>query len=297
MTTLNEARPSVNSGKILTSDQIDVAMLARCRSSLPGNDPLLIAFSHHVRAGGGRTRARLAYQASLLLNLTEEDALELATAVELVHNASLVQDDFQDRSENRRGRSSVWYTYGMDTAVCLTDLLLSSSFASLSTISHTSVVPQLISHLHRAVTQTLRGQLNDVSRDENSTIENYLSIAERKSGPFFALALELPLIVAGHQGNVVDASRAASHFALGYQIIDDIADKETDRYCEAGVNAFLILEQKLGEELALSKTLDLAQEQLEISRSFVAELPNGFLSLIEALIKPLEETIINYRHA
>src|SRR5512138_306013 len=46
-----------------------------------------------------------------------EDALPAATAVELIHNFSLIHDDIQDRSEYRRHRRTVWALWGEAQAI------------------------------------------------------------------------------------------------------------------------------------------------------------------------------------
>src|SRR5512138_3912878 len=46
-----------------------------------------------------------------------EDALPAATAVELIHNFSLIHDDIQDRSEYRRHRKTVWALWGDAQAI------------------------------------------------------------------------------------------------------------------------------------------------------------------------------------
>ena len=52
---------------------------------------------YHLKSGGQRMRARLALHASVALGLSQADAVSIAAAVELLHNASLIHDDLQDR--------------------------------------------------------------------------------------------------------------------------------------------------------------------------------------------------------
>ena len=53
------------------------------------------AATYHLKSGGRRVRARLAWQAGIALGLTEADAMVIATVAECLHSASL-------RSEERR---------------------------------------------------------------------------------------------------------------------------------------------------------------------------------------------------
>ena len=57
-------------------------------------------------------------------HLDERRTLLLATAVEMLHNASLLHDDVIDTADTRRGQSSVNARWGNATAVLVGDWLL-----------------------------------------------------------------------------------------------------------------------------------------------------------------------------
>jgi len=46
-----------------------------------------------------------------------DEALELAPLVEFPHNGSLIHDDIEDNSDERRGKSAIHVLYGVDTAI------------------------------------------------------------------------------------------------------------------------------------------------------------------------------------
>ncbi|MFO7724857.1 MAG: polyprenyl synthetase family protein [Oceanipulchritudo sp.] len=215
-----------------TASSPDVEALIRvlCADQCAPRDPLLEALEYHLASGGKRARAAICLECSRALSLPHRDAVALATTVECLHNASLVQDDLQDRSSLRRGRSPVWKAFDENTSMCLTDLLLSSAFAALCRMQFTGRMPELVQHTHRSVAQTLRGQMQDTSapRSRNNRLEHALQVAQAKSGPFFALALELPLIAAGEEAHMRTAREAARHFGIGYQSYDDLEDLEQD---------------------------------------------------------------------
>lgn len=82
------------------------------------------ALTNHFQAGGGRTRARLGLKAADALLLAPRTAIALAAAAELLHNASLIHDDLQDRSATRRGAPALWVSCSEETAICAGDLLI-----------------------------------------------------------------------------------------------------------------------------------------------------------------------------
>ena len=98
-----------------------------CAEQHAHTDVLIPALKYHLSSGGQRTRASLSLACSKALGLSVADATALAATVECLHNASLVQDDLQDGSSLRRSKVPVWKRYGTDTALCLTDLLISAA--------------------------------------------------------------------------------------------------------------------------------------------------------------------------
>jgi len=63
-----------------------------------------------------------------------EGAIRAASAIELVHMATLVHDDVLDAAPLRRGRPTVVATSGRERATAVGDLLFSRAFAELATV-------------------------------------------------------------------------------------------------------------------------------------------------------------------
>lgn len=229
------------------------------------------AFHDHFESFGGQKRAWLTLSAGRRLGIADADAVALAASVELLHNASLVQDDMQDQSLTRRGRTAVWGRYGEPSAIGLTNLLLASAFAAVARIRHPDVLPTLIEKLYAAVAETAEGQVADLARP--SDLAAVVASARRKSGPFFALALELPLVTAGYLDDVALAHGAACDFGLGYQIFDDLADVETDRAAETGSSLVLAFEREFSPTEARSRVVALAWEALGSAIERARRLP------------------------
>src|SRR6056300_1432680 len=66
------------------------------------------ALRYHLASGGSRTRARIALQCASEAGLRENTKLGIATACELLHQASLLHDDVMDKAEQIRDGESVW---------------------------------------------------------------------------------------------------------------------------------------------------------------------------------------------
>lgn len=202
------------------------------------------AFWHHFAARGGGSRISLTQSCATELGMLKADAACLASAVECLHNASLVQDDLQDNSKFRRGQASIAAQFGRDVALGLTDQLITSAFVCLSGISDPTRLPFLISHINRAVGETVDGQTRELSGSlDGCSLEAYLTAAKKKSGPLFALSLELPLIFTRRTEFVEIAREAACRFGLGYQILDDLKDQKSDLRGECSGNVVFALQR------------------------------------------------------
>ncbi|NMM06078.1 polyprenyl synthetase family protein [Polaromonas sp.] len=198
--------------------------------STPVADIARSAAMYHLESGGQRIRARLALHASESLGLVKSDAFSLAAAAELLHNASLVHDDLQDRDRARRDCETVWVVYGDEVAICAGDLLLSAAYCALAGVGDKRRLPQLISLTHTRITQAIRGQCVDLAllRTRPFSVDDYRRITIAKSGALLGLPIELALLAADKTDALAGAKRAADLFAIGYQIYDDLLDVEAD---------------------------------------------------------------------
>ena len=80
-------------------------------------------------AGGKRLRPMLVF---ICGRRAGDELVSAATAVELLHMATLVHDDVLDRAPLRRGRPTVFATAGRSAATATGDLLFSRAFAELA---------------------------------------------------------------------------------------------------------------------------------------------------------------------
>lgn len=256
----------------------------------PNSGLLQRAFDHHFSMPGAQRRARLALQTSAALELNPQDSAQIAAAIELLHNASLVQDDFQDRSNFRRGQAAVWAEFGDAAAIGLANCLISATFLCVSRIPHPHCLPQLIAAVNAAITETTYGQITDLANPSVSTpgIDAVIASAGFKSGPLFALALTLPLILAGRGDALLTAQAAARDFGIGYQIVDDLDDFESDRDSGLGLNLILALRKQASLAGAVQQGSALAVRHLNDARAQAARLPDhagdGLIALTDGLL-------------
>lgn len=247
------------------------------------------AAAGHLVSGGQRLRARLCLEAARGLGLPARQAIQLAAACELAHNASLVHDDICDRATERRGAPSVWAVHGTGGALCTGDWLLCRAFGALADVIPSARLPALLKLLSRRTADTVEGQMAELQAQrapERCTLATYGRLARAKSGPLFAFALEAPLTLAGRESWCRRARAAAHALALGYQLLDDLDDANTD--APEGVNAVGVLAVR-GEAQAVARQRVRALAQRRFRRALLvsAGLPEPVAAPLRACCQAL----------
>lgn len=176
-----------------------------------------------LRAGGKKLRPRLLIAvAHHSGRLVDDDVITLATAVELVHVASLVHDDIMDGGTLRHGVSTINASEGADVAVLAGDYLLAKGCALAASIGS-----EAGGLLAETIVQLCEGQAAELADRFNTerTIESWEAAVRGKTSSLFAAAVRLGGMIGGlSPASIAALTRFADSFGLAYQCIDDIAD-------------------------------------------------------------------------
>lgn len=250
----------------------------------------------HLAAGGQRVRARLALRAGSALGLTRGNSTAIAATVELLHNASLVHDDIQDRERIRRGTQTVWAAYGDEVAICTGDLLLSAAYGALAAFSDGRLLPELIALVHARTAMVIRGQCTELSArgQQIADMAVYEKIVVGKSGALLSLPLEMALAASGKREWMREARRAAEAFGISYQIVDDMEDVEGDAAGDAGpraVNALLVLQAAGHGPNAKAVARKIGLRHLRTAVACADRLPNGAGAFLRELTLALGQRL------
>ncbi|MBT9168921.1 MAG: Octaprenyl diphosphate synthase [Syntrophomonadaceae bacterium] len=97
-----------------------------------GNDSLTAQFSAAVTDGGKRLRPTLVLLSGAFYRGKQNQLIDVATAVELIHTASLVHDDIVDHAKTRRGKPTLCAKWGEHQAVLYGDFLFARAFSLLT---------------------------------------------------------------------------------------------------------------------------------------------------------------------
>jgi geranylgeranyl pyrophosphate synthase len=144
-----------------------------------------------------------------------ESSVRAATAIELVHMATLVHDDVLDDAPLRRGQPTVFTTGGRARATSVGDLLFSQAFALLA--EHED--GRAISLLAKASTALARGELAQRNDAFDSGVDErrYLERCRLKTATLFECACLLGR-------DVPELGAFGAEIGLAFQLLDDVLD-------------------------------------------------------------------------
>lgn len=152
-----------------------------------------------------------------------EHAVEIATAVELLHMASLIQDDTIDEADVRRGRPTVNKIWGRDVAMLVGDFLFSK--AAELTCQANDI--RVIQSYARASKDASAGELSELLANYDITVteEQYMERIRAKTASLFSTATETGGFVSSGTEEQIKALRDyGAKLGLAFQIVDDIMD-------------------------------------------------------------------------
>ncbi|HEY6762250.1 MAG TPA: polyprenyl synthetase family protein [Baekduia sp.] len=171
-----------------------------------------------IAAGGKRLRPLLVILASA--GGDGDGLVRAATAVELVHSATLVHDDVLDVAPLRRGRPTVLATAGREAATQTGDLLFARAFALLVQNEDAEQVRALSD----AGSALARGELLQRADawDASIPLDRYLLRCELKTARLFEAACILGALEGGHEPGAL--REFGRRVGLAFQILDDVLD-------------------------------------------------------------------------
>lgn len=221
-------------------DRYGSAAYAATLNFLPSTDPksdvqsyLYGPLGEYPRRRGKMIRASLCIAACRAHNGRMADAINTAVAIELLHNATLVHDDFADGGQSRRNGPALHEEYGHELAINAGDALFLLALRPLLENFHTldiSLAARLLTEFDWAAWQTVEGQAMELGwRHDNrldTTVANYFAMVMKKTA---WLGMILPLragALIGTGGSVNRGSFVDFGFYLGclYQIVNDIVN-------------------------------------------------------------------------
>ena len=147
----------------------------------------------------------------------------IASALEMLHTATLLHDDVIDQSSVRRQRPTVARLVGNRASILFGDYLFAKSFNMLAQMGEFRALERLL----KAIGTCVKGELAEQANLFNFSLteEEYMNITNMKTAELFAASCWLGSHIHGDCDGECDAlSRFGRLFGQGFQIVDDLLD-------------------------------------------------------------------------
>ena len=150
-------------------------------------------------------------------------ALPLATALELIHTASLIHDDILDSAKKRRGVETINSKYNAKIAVLTGDYLFAKAFQLVAENDYGNEVSLILSNLRKNLC------VGEIMQDRNlfavPTLSEYYNRINLKTAFFLSTCCRLGGVVAKlEKSDVENLANYGTSLGLAFQIVDDILD-------------------------------------------------------------------------
>jgi len=184
--------------------------------------------NYHIQTGGKRLRALLTLGSAKLCNYLKGGRdINLAACVELIHTATLMNDDVIDFSRVRREKKTINSIWGNQSSILVGDYLLSRCFEMMVEDGNLEVL-KLLSSTSSKIAQGEILQLQHKG-DIDMLEETYLKIISTKTAVLFSASTKVGAILANKKNNEKDALEFyGKNLGLTFQIADDILDYNSE---------------------------------------------------------------------
>lgn len=182
------------------------------------------AVVQHLAGGGKCVRAGLVLLTAMACGGDEGAALDGATAIELVHNFSLIHDDVIDGDVERRHRPTMWASHGVNQAIVAGDALATLAFQILLEVPSRERV-SAVSMLADATQAMIAGQAQDMAleRRDSATLDECLEMVAGKTAALLRCASCLGPVLSGAPDSTVSAMwEFGHHLGIAFQAVDDV---------------------------------------------------------------------------
>lgn len=181
--------------------------------------------------GGKRWRPVLMLAVIDALGKDSNEFLEFSIIPEIIHNATLIHDDIEDRSEVRRGAPAVHIKYGVDVALNLGDFMFFFPIVALldSKKLDRDTKVKFLDIYQKEMLKVTIGQATDIAW-HNFLVEptgisesEYMQLAYSKTGVLASMSAKLGGVLGGaDDSTIATLGNFGASIGVAFQLQDDI---------------------------------------------------------------------------
>jgi octaprenyl-diphosphate synthase len=174
---------------------------------------------------GKLLRPLLAVLVSDSLGGNHEEAVHIASAIELVHAGSLTHDDLIDEDVFRHDQEAIWKKFGVKASVLFGDILFVTAATSARTLP-TSHMAQGFVELMDVFGRASSGAMLETSRNPFD-LDEYINVIKLKTASLYRASARLGCMTADATEETRHVmSEYAELVGTAFQIMDDLVDIE-----------------------------------------------------------------------
>lgn len=209
---LNEVKEEVEQIKAEITEDINIREPLKSKLF-----ELMTAPSKHIRAVVSFLYLKAAGQ-----NIDDRQ-VSLQSAVELVHNASLIHDDIIDESKERRSLKTINTEFENKLAVISGDYLLSIALKKICNLNSI----KLIEMFAQTLDEMCKGEVSQYfNKFEIPALEDYLIKTEQKTAKLFETAICGAMLLSNSN---INPKEFAINFGTAFQIRNDLINLNTTK--------------------------------------------------------------------
>lgn len=198
------------------------------KGQFKSNVELLNTSLSHVSGSVGKMmRPMLVLLVAKSMGKVTDRAYAAASAMELLHSASLLHDDVIDESDMRRGRPSLNSAFSNNIAVLTGDFLFSQALGCAAETGDLRIIKELA----KLGKELSSGEVMQVELEQNGSYseENYFKVIYNKTASLFVCSALCAVYSAGGNNDCASSfAKFGESVGICFQIKDDIFDYFTN---------------------------------------------------------------------
>ncbi|AOW21441.1 polyprenyl synthetase family protein [Urechidicola croceus] len=176
--------------------------------------------------GGKKLRPILALMAADAFGDNYKKAMDVALAVEVFHNFTLIHDDIMDDAPLRRGSKTVHEKWNSNIGILSGDAMLIQSYQILESYD-SDTFKKLLTIFSKTAIEVCEGQQLDVDFEtrKDVSINEYLKMIRQKTSVLVAASLKMGAVVVG--ADEIEAQKLYDfglNLGIAFQLQDDYLD-------------------------------------------------------------------------
>lgn len=157
------------------------------------------------------------------LSTINHQLTKVASAIELIHMASLIHDDIIDQASLRHNKPTLNYKWGNEVSIALGDYLYSLAFELIAGCGN----PDILECISSATRAMCEGELVQVSERDNLNLlrSHYIIMVKKKTAHLFAASCQAGAMLVNYNKIIQTALKEYGlNFGIAFQIVDDCLD-------------------------------------------------------------------------